>query len=292
MKISACSFINKGTTLGYPFIESIRSALELVDEFVIAVGPEPDGTREAIEAIDDPRIRIIDTTWDPGAPGSFVHGQQTMVALYNCTGSWVLSIQGDEAIHEDDCPELRLLIKRAHADGRADAIVMNYHHFYGRPDLLATGPRWYRAEARLMRTEGRRVIIPTGAQFLANITGRHKLTWPRAVKSNAWFYHYGWVRSAESHDRKIRAAKHHRHPEGAPVDPYHQVDARMLAPFKGTHPAAMQPWLDGSANWDFEPDPKYTLSMRDHRQRFKAGLEKLLRADFSCTHFRRMRLKS
>ena len=74
--------------------------------------------------------------------------------------------------------------------------------------------------------------------------------------------------------------------------PYDQVDARMLGPFNGTHPAAMKPWLDNTANWDFEPDPNYTLSMRDHRQRFKAGLEKLLRADFSCTHFRRIRLKS
>lgn len=286
MKISACSFINKGTTLGYPFIESIRSALVLVDEFVIAVGPEPDGTREAIEAIDDPRIRIIDTTWDSGAPGTFLYAQQTMIALYNCTGSWVLSIQGDEAIHEDHCDELRDLIKRSHDDGRPDAIIMNYHHFYGRPNLIATGPRWYRAEARLIRTDNRKVLIPTDAQFLANIKGRHTIVWPKAVQSNTWMYHYGWVRSQDAHNLKMGGA------EGTPADPYHQVDARMLAPFEGTHPAAMKPWLDGCANWEFEPDPKYTISIRDHRQRFKGGLEKLLRADFSCTHFRRMRLKS
>src|SRR5690606_40660707 len=63
-RISAFTFLRNGIRFGYPFVESIRSALPLVDEYVVALGDCDDGTREAIEAIGDPRIRIIPTQWN------------------------------------------------------------------------------------------------------------------------------------------------------------------------------------------------------------------------------------
>ena len=290
MKISACSFLNNGNMLGYPFIESIRSALELVDEFVIAVGPGTDGTREAIEDIDDPRIRIIDTTWAPDGPRGFVYSQQTMIALYNCTGDWVLSIQGDEAIHEKDCKSLRDLVKRVHTAKQIDGIALRYHHFYGRPDLVATSPRWYRAEARLVRLANRRVVVPSDAQYLANLAGRRRLSYLKAPLSTAHVYHYGWVRSRAAHNRKTTWTSQFWQNDAGTSDPYEQVDARSLTPFTGSHPAAMTPWLTESANTTFEPDPTYRLSRRDRKQRFKQAIERVLPIDLSCTHYRRVRL--
>ncbi len=280
MKISACAFINNGGSLGYPIIESIRSALHLVDEYVIAVGPEPD----------DPRIRIIDSTWSPDAPKGFVYSQQTMIALYNCTGEWALSLQGDEAIHEADCDELRELVIRAHADGGADGISMPYHHFYGRPNLVATGPRWYRREARLVRMSGRRVVVPSDAQFLANISGRRRLVYPKAVRSNARIYHYGWTRSLESHVRKVDRTARFWQGSVPTQCPYESIDPAILRPFTGTHPAEMTEWLENSANWDFEPDPNFKPTLKDRRHQLKRVIERLVRADFSTTHYREFRL--
>ncbi len=290
MKISACAFINRGMSLGYPFIESIRSALHLVDEFVIAVGPDPDGTRERIEAIGDDRIRIIDTTWAPDAPKGFVYSQQTMLALYNCTGRWVLSLQGDEAIHEKDCPGLRDLVVRADADGRADAISMPYHHFYGRADLVATGPRWYRREARLVRMADRRVIVPSDAQYLVNISGRRRLSYLKAVESEARIYHYGWARSLESHVRKIESTAEFWQEPPRRASPYETMDPSILEPFTGTHPAEMAPWIAESANRDFEPDPDFKPSRKDRRYRLKGMLERITGRDLSTTHVRPIRL--
>lgn len=284
MKISACAFINRGMSLGYPFIESIRSALHLVDEFVIAVGPEPDGTRERIEAIDDERIRIIDTTWSPDAPKGFVYSQQTMLALYNCTGRWVLSLQGDEAIHEADCAELRDLVIRA------DGISMPYHHFFGRADLVATGPRWYRREARLVRMAGRRVIVPSDAQYLINIAGRTQLRYLKAVASEARIYHYGWIRSLESHVRKIESTAEFWQEPPRRASPYESMDPSILRPFTGSHPAEMAPWIATSANRDFEPDPNFKPSRKDRRYRLKAMIERVTRRDLSTTHFRPIEL--
>ncbi len=86
MRISGFTFIRDGVRLRYPFVESIRSALPLVDEFIVVIGDGDDGTREQIEAIDDPKITIVDTVWNVGTPKGYVYAQQKMTGLFRCTG--------------------------------------------------------------------------------------------------------------------------------------------------------------------------------------------------------------
>ena len=97
MKISGFSFCRNAIKLYYPVVESIRSALPIVDEFVVAVGESEDDTLDAIRGIGDPKIRIIETQWDPQ---HFVRGAinaiQTDIALQACTGDWCLYLQADE----------------------------------------------------------------------------------------------------------------------------------------------------------------------------------------------------
>ena len=66
MKVSGFSFIRDGVRLGYPFVESLRSALPVCDEFVIAVGKSDDGTLERLQALNEPKLRIIETTLAKG----------------------------------------------------------------------------------------------------------------------------------------------------------------------------------------------------------------------------------
>ena len=83
MRISAFTFLRNGAKLHYPIIESIRSGLPLVDEFVIALGdsdPEDD-TREQIEAIGSDKIVLVDTVWDlQKYPRGMEHAHQTDIA--------------------------------------------------------------------------------------------------------------------------------------------------------------------------------------------------------------------
>ena len=104
MKISAFTFLRNAQRLQFPFVESIRSALPLVDEFVIALGPCDDDTEAMIRAIGDPKIRIIPTAWNENLDGTwkvkgFIYGQQKTIALFNCTGDWALYLEGDELLH-------------------------------------------------------------------------------------------------------------------------------------------------------------------------------------------------
>lgn len=51
MRIAAFTYIRNGFSYQYPFVESIKSALPIVDEMIVVVGDSTDGTREAVEAI-------------------------------------------------------------------------------------------------------------------------------------------------------------------------------------------------------------------------------------------------
>ena len=118
MKVSGFTFLRNGQRLGYPFVESIRSVLPLVDEFVIALGPCDDETEAMVRAIGDAKIRIIPTHWnehlrsDYSVKG-FVFGQQKSIALFNCTGHWAFYLEADEVLHEGDLPKIRSAMERS-----------------------------------------------------------------------------------------------------------------------------------------------------------------------------------
>ena len=77
MKVSAFTFIKNGQILGYPFVESIQSILQIVDEFVINVGESEDDTLLLIKSIPSQKIRIIKSKWnDTMQDCGYVYGQQ------------------------------------------------------------------------------------------------------------------------------------------------------------------------------------------------------------------------
>ena len=189
MKISGFSFVKNAVKLYYPVLESIQSALPLVDEFVIACGDSDDGTTDLIRSIDDPKIKIIETVWDPvyfvrGA----VNSQQTNIALDACTGDWCFYLQADEVVHESFLPVLREKMERHLANSGVEGLLFDYVHFYGSYDLYQIGHNWYSREVRIVRN-GIDVRSWKDAQGF-RINGR-KL---RVVPARAEIYHYGWVR--------------------------------------------------------------------------------------------------
>lgn len=289
MRISAFTFLRNGVQLAYPFVESIRSALPLVDEYIVALGPSDDGTREAIEAIDDPRIRIIDTQWNGATGRGFVYGQQKMIGLFNTTGDWSLYLEGDEVLHERDIDAIRDLAERADRQPHVEAIAFQYHHFYGTPELVATGPAWYRVEPRMIRNHDIRVISPGGLYFIV-LDQNKKGRYPRAVETDATIHHYGWVRPIDSHHRKAKQVSGYWGTPREKANPYENVDASILKPFEGSHPAIMSEWLSSTANTVFTPNPDYQLTKRDRRQRIKRSIEKVTGLDLCKRHHRRVKI--
>ena len=103
LKISGFCLTTNAIERKYPFLESIKSFLPVVDELVVIDGGSTDGTREAIQAIGDPKIRIIcdeDTKWEQDwfysrMSHNFNRGWE------ECTGDVVFKFDVDWVFHEE-----------------------------------------------------------------------------------------------------------------------------------------------------------------------------------------------
>ena len=127
MKISAFTFIKNGQILGYPFLQSIKSILPIVDEFVINVGRSEDSTLELIKSISSPKIRIIKSVWNGSMlDRGYVYGQQKMIAQFNCTGDWAFYIEGDEVYHERELDKIKKSMEMYLNDSNVEALVFNF----------------------------------------------------------------------------------------------------------------------------------------------------------------------
>ena len=238
MKVSGFTFLRNGNKLGYPFVRSIRSILPIVDEFVIALGPSDDGTEESIREINDPKIRIIHTTWNENIRNDlrvkgFVYGQQKSVALFNCTGDWAFYLEGDEIVHEDDLDSIRSSMEHHLDDNRVEALYFDYLHFYGNGNTIAWSPAWYRRAPRILRN-----TIPAWAPkglFFTVLDSHKKARYPKAAHSRGRIFHYGWVRGGE----KIQESRNHNHKfwssNPTTID-LNDIDPSILKRFEGTPP--------------------------------------------------------
>lgn len=283
--ISGFTFIRNGLNLGFPFEASIRSLLPLVDEFVIAVGQGSDQTLERVRAIADPKIRVIETRWNERmADRGFVYAQQKMIAQYSCTGDWAFYLEGDEVVHEAELDAIRASVERHHANPAVEALVFDYHHFYGSPEWTAVSPAWYRRECRLIRNTIRS-YAPDGQYWL--VTREHKRGRnPQAALANAHIYHYGWVRRNEAMQQKLDQVSKYWSQEHSATIKYSHFDRRALAPFKGTHPQTVQAWLALEAEQTLVIDPHYRPTARENKHHLMQRIEALTGLDFSRKHFK------
>ncbi len=284
VSISGFTFIRNGVELAFPFEASIRSLLPLVDEFVVAVGKGSDDTLARVRAIADPKIRIIETLWNERmADRGFVYAQQKMIAQYSCTGDWAFYLEGDEVVHEDELAAIRASVEHHHANPAVEALVFDYHHFYGSPDWISISPGWYRRECRLIRNTIRS-YAPDGQYWL--VTTDHKRGRnPQAALANAHIYHYGWIRRNEEMQKKLDQVSKYWATSATQIT-YSQFDRRALVPFQGTHPLAVKQWLTTEAEPVLNIDPAYKPTPKENKYHLMRQIETLTGLDFSRKHFK------
>jgi len=285
MKISGFTFIRNGTLLGYPYIESLHSLLPLCDEVIVVVGNGQDDTLARIATITDPKLRVIETTWNESMQDrGYVYAQQKMIAQFNCTGDWAFYLEGDEILHEKDIPALRATLQTCLDNPKIEALVFDYYHFYGSPDTIAISPGWYSRAPRVIRNSIRS-YSPDGLFFVVmdkNKRGRY----PYAANAGIPIYHYGHVRSVANMQAKIQQVSQYWGHTPPAFEGYGNIDPQALGKFKGTHPVIMQNWLAEQAEHQLILNSNYKPTRRECRHRWMMRLEHLLGWELSKKHYR------
>ena len=276
MKISGFTFARNAVKLQYPIVESIRSILPIVDEFVIAVGAGEDDTAGLIRSINSPKIKIIDSQWNPNVrSGGYVLAQQTNVALLNCTGEWAIYLQADEAIHERDHARLVEFMTQYREDDRIEGMLLQRISFFGDYDtVLDVHP--FRNDLACRVVKPHRFVLSRGdaAGFTVHPKYKERGHRIRVVDTGLDVFHYCDVRPPAA-SAAFQAEKNKLWTDEAqPADSYPKLPREFLARFRGSHPAPMreriaaydQPLDLGSPKW------RTTLTAKERKQRWRSKL--------------------
>ena len=283
MKVSAFTFIKNGQILGYPFLQSIKSILPIVDEFIINVGESTDETLEMIESIDNKKIRIIESKWNNAMQDrGYVYGQQKMISQFNCTGDWAFYIEGDEVYHEKELEKIKQSMALHLNDSNVEALVFDFYHFYGNANSFLNSPGWYKSETRIIKNSVRS-YAPDGLFWLI-LDSNKKGRYPKAKHTGAFCYHYGWVRTEEQMNLKSSQVQKYWGGDPKNID-YSQMDQSIIQEFKGTHPKIMHDWLPKDSGI-YISDPNYKPTLKQKKHQIMKKLEKIFGVDLSKNHYK------
>jgi len=261
MFVSGFTFIRNAVKYDYPIVEAIGSILPLCDEVVVAIGNSEDYTRQLIENIGSPKIKIIDTVWDDNLrQGGQVLALETMKAynVINPKADWAFYIQADEILHEDSLANVRNAMLQYKDDKQVEGLLFDYVHFYGSYDYVGDSRRWYRKEVRIVRND-------KAIQSYRDAQGFRKNGEKLKVKNcGGIIHHYGWVKPPDKQQAKQQAFHRLWHSDQwltenvGDKDAFDYTKIDTLKRFTGKHPAIIAERIK-SMNWQFDYDPAKQL---------------------------------
>ena len=288
MNVSGFSIIRNGTRFDYPYLESLRSLLPLVDELVVNVGRGDDDTLEEIQkfarAEGKGKVLLFESDWPLGDPekkkGGLILSEQTNLALERCSADWCIYLQADEILHEADHDRIRSSLSAVSRDPRIEGLLFDYVHLYGSYDVMQESRSAYRREVRAIRRScGARSV--GDAQSFRKRNGEK----PLVVRSGARVFHYGWVRTPEAMREKtfFMDQLYHGSPDASGLasgiphtgDNYRYKKFWGLKPFRGTHPAVMSERIRKKGwSWDLRNSPMI-WGAKDLKKMLLDGIERL-----------------
>ncbi len=257
MKVAGFTIIRNAEKFDYPVRESILSVLPLVDIFIVSIGQSEDNTEQIIRSIPSDKIKIVHSTWDDNLrEGGKVLSVETNKAKSHIPGDidWCFYIQSDEVIHEQNYDKIYNSMQLCLNESNVEGLLFNYHHFFGNYDYVAVSRKWYRREIRIIRNRSDIVSYKDAQGFRKSDNKKLKVK-----NTNAFIYHYGWVRHPFAQLEKQKQFHKYWHDD----EWLHQnIDEQkimnyevndILEKFSGTHPSVMKERIK-NYNWHFDYD--------------------------------------
>ncbi|HTJ14959.1 MAG TPA: hypothetical protein VL547_23135 [Dinghuibacter sp.] len=280
MQVSGFTFVRNAVKFGYPVVESIRSILPLVDEFVICLGQSDDETEDLIRSIDSPKIRIVPSVWDESLrEGGRVLAVETdkAFAAISPDSTWGFYLQADEVVHEKYLAAIKAAMERYKDDPRVEGLLFRYEHFFGSYRFVGDSRRWYSREIRVVRNDKDIHSYKDAQGFRKQDPATGELRKLKVRPVDAYIYHYGWVKDPRDHEKKLRyfpslwrgdqQMKAFTDALPPKVETYLHNDIDSLAVFQGTHPEVMANRV-AQEDWIFDFDVR--------QKKFKRGKDRIL----------------
>lgn len=204
-RVSAHLITHQCLELDFCVEAAIRSALDFCDDIYINDGGSTDGTLELLFALKNEygkdRIKLYERVWKHDR--RMWADEKNFILDKIPNDAYVLCLDADEVIHEDDMPKIKALVAKGFPSISFDVI-----HFYGRPTNYIEGPNWYKSHTRMWKRS-------TGIRIVHRENGcADDVLWPSGhpahfyghTPSGARIFHYGNCRSPQALGRKAKKA--------------------------------------------------------------------------------------
>ncbi len=248
--ISAVTLIS---TIGwYPFRELIESLVPVADEIVVNVDI---GLLTTLEIVHDMKsefpIRIVQSHWNWTAKDKGQElARQANFAIQHAGGDWLLYVQGDELLHENEHADLLKYVRGA--PDYISGFELDRLYFFGRPDMLRldwTMPlkRFFRKDSHMVvgdgmntRTLWGKVVPAYGCRLYhySRLAPGNEIV-DRIMDLSRLFHDEKTLTRPATYDFKTR-----EYDSFSSDNPPSEVDPEeVLVPWDGTHPKYIRPWL-------------------------------------------------
>lgn len=130
-KISGFMIIKNGISGGYPFVESVLSALPICGEFLISDGYSNDGTWEVLQELKKKyasKIKLYRDKWKGKTFKGEILAEMTNVLRRRCRGDYILYVQANEIIHEKVIQQIKNLPENY---PKYDMFAFPFYHIVG-----------------------------------------------------------------------------------------------------------------------------------------------------------------
>ena len=252
VKLSAFTIIKNAVKFDYPLIESIKSVLPIVDEYVINAGiPDEDGTIDLLkrEFANEKKVKIFTSIWEGKEQGIKFFTSQTNKAKDACKNEWCLYVQADEVYHEGDYNKIKQLINKYDDNPEIAGFSFNFLHLYGNYHTISDGA--YKKEFRLIR-KNRVISVGDAYTFGLKESGIPLVNFGNMyIPSDVRVFHYGWVRQAEKMLLKVKSSdafahnekewqEMHKNDDKIHTDGKYKYSKQGMIQYNGIHPFIMK----------------------------------------------------
>jgi len=214
MGLSCCTYASDISKLELPFKEVILSAIPIADELII-INSNQNNNEEIYDILDElyeqgdkqnflDKIKTFDIPF-PKRLRKNCYVLQRSNAIAQCTKEWILLLDGDEVLHEEDYDKIYKLMEIGDKEGY---IAFNFKvlHFYRDYKHYKTSDWWYKKRPMLFKNnlgifDGYRSWIENGeikTEYTSDLTTwNYQPLMKYSKDTSVRAFHYGYVRSDE-----------------------------------------------------------------------------------------------
>jgi hypothetical protein len=235
--ITGVTLIRNGNELKYPWKECIWQLCQVCDHVLVNCGHSTDGTSEEMYQLAKraPKISFDYMKWDMKNTGNGQElARQVNLLLPFIGEGWVLYLQADEFIHENDRDAIHKLVESL--PNTTTQVELYRTYFWGwdkrAPKHEIFLGRLFRAGTHEVGGDGMYLVRKYG----------------QVVRAQIPIYHYSRVGSEEDITRRVRTLDTLFHEADKiktfPSFKYDEIPSNELIDFKGTHPKFIREMLE------------------------------------------------